>query len=246
METAMLLSEAWEQEAAKWIEWARKPGHDSYWQFHRDQFFELVPAPGKLTIDIGCGEGRLTRHLKELGHNVRGFDVSKTMIAAARQADPEGTYEIAGAGNLPLPDGCADLAVSFMVLQDVDDLSASINELSRVLDKSARACIAIVHPINSAGTFATSTEDSEFIIKGTYLGEHRNCDKFERDGLEMTFHSMHRPLDHYSRAFERAGLLIEAIREHPVPDGVYANSETSRRWKRVPMFMHFRVVKNPI
>src|SRR5271168_712036 len=103
METAMLLSEAWEQEAAKWIEWARKPGHDSYWQFHRDQFFELVPPPGKLTIDIGCGEGRLTRHLKELGHNVKGFDVSKTMINAAQQADPKGTYEIAGAGALPLP-----------------------------------------------------------------------------------------------------------------------------------------------
>ena len=52
------LGDSWDREAENWVRWARKPGHDSYWRFHRDAFFRLVPPPGRLTLDIGCGEGR--------------------------------------------------------------------------------------------------------------------------------------------------------------------------------------------
>ena len=69
--------------------WAREPDHDSYWLFQRDLFLELVPSPGHKTLDLGCGEGRLSRDLKTLGHNVVGVDISPTMIAAARPADPK-------------------------------------------------------------------------------------------------------------------------------------------------------------
>ncbi|MBN9274578.1 MAG: DUF983 domain-containing protein, partial [Mesorhizobium sp.] len=55
----MDLREVWETHATEWIEWARAAGHDSYWTFHRDQFLQIVPPPGRRTIDIGCGEGRL-------------------------------------------------------------------------------------------------------------------------------------------------------------------------------------------
>ena len=38
---------AWEDHAAEWLDWARTPGFDSYWQFHRDQFLTIVPPPGR-------------------------------------------------------------------------------------------------------------------------------------------------------------------------------------------------------
>src|SRR5205085_4681501 len=72
-ETAVSLSDAWEREARAWIEWARAPGHDSYWRFHRDQFLDLVPPPGRLTLDLGCGEGRLSRDLQARPHPVAGI-----------------------------------------------------------------------------------------------------------------------------------------------------------------------------
>ncbi len=236
------LRAAWEREAARWIAWARAPGHDSYWRFHRDQFLELVPPPGRLTLDIGCGEGRLTRDLTARGHTVVAIDASTTLIAAARAADPRGDYRLADAAKLPLPDGSCDLAIAFMSLQDVDDMPAAVAEIGRVLRPGACACIAVVHPLNSAGKFVDETAQSAFVIRGSYLGEALYRDEITRDGLDMTFHSRHRPLESYSRALEAAGLYTDAIREQPMPSSPPL-SERSQRWTRVPLFLHLRARK---
>ena len=70
------LRRAWEEHGPAWLAWAREPGHDSYWRFHRDAFLELVPEPGRRTLDLGCGEGRFSRDLQRLGHDVTGLDAS--------------------------------------------------------------------------------------------------------------------------------------------------------------------------
>jgi len=241
-EPPLSLSQAWEEEAQRWAIWARKPGHDSYWQFHRDQFFTLLPEPGMLTVDVGCGEGRVTRDLKRLGHKMIGIDASATLIGLAREEDPKGKYFHAPASRMPLENACADLAIAFMSLQDVDDLEPSVLEIARVLQNGGRACFAIVHPINSAGKFTSEEADSEFIIKDSYLDEYRYNDWFERAGLEMTFYSQHRPLERYSRALEQAGMVVEAIREPRVPDHA-ASKSAARRWQRLPLFMHIRAFK---
>jgi ubiquinone/menaquinone biosynthesis C-methylase UbiE len=242
MEKELLLSEAWDQESQRWAKWAREPGHDSYWRFHRDQFLQLVPTPGNLTVDIGCGEGRVSRDLKALGHQVIGIDVSPTLVNLAKEADPAGRYLVANAAAIPLESSCADLAIAFMSPQDIDDIDTAFAEASRILIKGGRFLIAIVHPINSSGRFSTEDEDSEFVIAGSYLDEFRYSDNLTRDGLEMTFHSQHRPLERYSRALESTGFLMEAIREHPVPDGAETSLRT-RRWRRLPLFMHIRAIK---
>lgn len=239
----MRLDEAWEGVAADWVRWARAPGHDSYWQFHRERFFELVPPPGDLTMDIGCGEGRVSRDLKALGHRVIAVDASPTMIAAAREADPDGDYRLANAAALPFDDASADLAVAFMSFQDVDDMPGAVREAARVLRPGARACIAVVHPLNSGGTFESDDDDSPFVIAGSYLDAGRTVDVLDRDGHSMTFHSSHHPLEGYARALEDAGLLIEAIREpaSTTLDGQPASR--TRRWLRVPLFLHLRALK---
>ena len=44
----------------------------------------------------------------------------------------------------------------------------------------------------------------------------RHVLRVEREGLGMTFHIEHRPIEVYSKAFEQAGLVIAALRE-PIP-----------------------------
>ena len=235
----MNLSESWEAQAEQWIKWARTPGHDSYWRHHRDQFIRLLPPPGKRTVDIGCGEGRLTRHLKQLGHAVVGIDSSPSLVAAAREMDPSMAIVLANAASIPLRDKCADLAVAFMSLHDVDAMAAAVNEIARILVPGGRLCAAIVHPINSSGRFEASAADARFIIQGDYLGGFRYSQPEERGGLSMTFHSQHRPLEAYFVALEEAGLLVEALREPRVPDEA-VSSPAGRRWQRLPLFLHLR------
>jgi SAM-dependent methyltransferase len=236
------LREAWEEHAAAFVAWARKPGHDSYWRFHRDAFLPLVPAPGRRTLDLGCGEGRLSRDLKALGHDVVGIDASPTMLAAAREVDPQVETHLADAAELPFADGAFDCVVAFMSLQDVDDLEAALREAARVLEPGGRLCLAIVHPINSAGRFESGEPASRYIIEGSYLDRFRYADTIRRDDLEMTFVSDHRPLEAYVDALADAGLLIERLREPAVPETAI-DEPTWRKWQRVPMFLHARAVK---
>ena len=236
------LSEAWEENAAAWIAWAREPGHDSYWRFHRDLFLELVPPPSGRTLDVGCGEGRLTRDLAGLGHDVVGVDASPTLLAAAREASPGMELHVADAADLPFADASFGLVIAFMSLQDVDDLPGALREAARVLAPGGRLCIAIVHPLNSAGTFTSRTTDSPFVIDGSYLDESITDETFERDGLAMRFVSRHRPLETYTELLSANRLLVDRLREPALPEAGF-NGEHGARWRRIPLFLHLRAVK---
>ena len=238
----MSLKDDWEANARAFAAWARRPGHDSYPRFHRDQFLSLLPAPGRRTLDVGCGEGRLARDLAARGHRVLAIDASPTMVSLARAADAAIPVCLGDAAALPLAAACADLVVHFMSLQDIDDMPGAIAEAARVLVVGGRLCLAVVHPINSAGRFASEEPDSPFVIAGSYLDRRRTVDHIERDGLAMTFHSEHRPLAAYFGALERSRLLVEALREHAVPDGAFSRPR-GKRWQRVPLFLHLRARK---
>ncbi len=207
----MSLRDAWEAEARNWVAWARSPGHDSSWQFHRDRFLQLLPPPKGLTLDIGCGEGRFPRDLKAREYGVIGVDASPTLIEHAREAEPGGDYRVADAAHLPLADASVQLVTALLSLHDMDDMDdmddmeGAIAEAARVLVPGGRLCAAVVHPINSGGKFESSAADAAFIIRDSYFEQRRYSDAIERDGLRMTFTSRHRPLEAYFAALESAG-----------------------------------------
>jgi ubiquinone/menaquinone biosynthesis C-methylase UbiE len=122
------------------------PGHDSYWLF-RDLFFDAIgPAPGRLTLEVGCGEGRVARDLARRGHTVVALDASPTLTAMAAAADPGGRYVVGAAAALPFGDGCFDAVVAYNSLMDVADMPASVREASRVLAPGGRLCVCVTHP----------------------------------------------------------------------------------------------------
>jgi SAM-dependent methyltransferase len=234
-----VLRDAWEDHAAEWVAWARAPGHDSYWRFHRDAFLSIVPAPGRLTLDVGCGEGRLSRDLSVLGHRVVGIDASPTMLnAAAGHSNSACPFVLADAARLPVRSEAADCVIAFMSLQDVDELEAAIAELGRTVVPGGHLLMAVTHPANTAGRFAPDPEDAAppFVIEGSWFERRRFADTCERGGYTMTFHSEHRPLQVYADALADGGFLIERIREVGDPD-------PADRWSRIPLFLHIRAVR---
>ena len=234
---------SFEWQAESWLRWARTPGHDAYWQY-RDAFFdELLPAPGHLTLEVGCGEGRVARDLARHGHRVVAVDASPTLAASAAAADPTGRYLVADAAALPFGDGCFDLVVAYNSLMDVDDMPAAVAEAARVLQPGRPLCVSVTHPTADAGRFQSTDPDAPFVIAGSYLGRHRVDEPFERDGLQMHFTGWRYPLEAYSRALEDAGLLINRLREPPAPASALTTRPGYERWQRLPNFLHLRAVK---
>ena len=49
---------------------------------------------GSPALDFGCGTGRSTRFLRNLGLSVVGADISQAMLEQARALDPSGEYHL--------------------------------------------------------------------------------------------------------------------------------------------------------
>jgi SAM-dependent methyltransferase len=238
------MRQGWESEAANWAWFARRPGYDdAHENINRPALVELLPAPGRRTLDFACGEGRLARLLRSMGHAVVGVDASPSMVRLAVAHEDAARAVQADGSRLPFADATFDLVVAYMCLHDFDDMPQAVAEIGRVLEPSGRLCLAIPHPVNSAGSFASKDADAQFVISGSYMASTRTHDTVERGGVRLTFHSEHRPLEAYARALESAGLLIEALREAVPDDEVVARHPTDKRWQRIPLFLHMRVIK---
>lgn len=240
------VNEAWEREADNWIAWARTPGHDAYW-LYRDAFFELVPRAGQATLEIGCGEGRVARDLAARGHRITGLDASPTLVAAARQAHPDGTYIVGDAADLPFPAESFDLVVAYNSLMDIQDMPGALREAARVLAPTGRLCVCVTHPMAEAGRFAARDANAQFVIEGSYLNDQHpwyDQQTFNRGGLQMTFRSYRHSLEQYTRALERARLVIEALREPPVPATEVERDPAEERWTRLPCFLMLRATNS--
>lgn len=235
--------EHWEQQAGNWAAWARRPEFDAYWKYAA-AFFELVPAPGTRTLEVGCGEGRVTRDLATRGHRVTAVDLTHDLLKLAHDASPELSHVRCDAAALPFVDGSFDLAVLYNSLMDVDDMEGTVREAARALAKGGHMCVCVTHPLADAGAFVSRDADSPFVIEDTYLGPRRWLEmEVERDGLRMSFAGWAYPLEAYSRALEAAGLNIEVLREPRVDDPTVLQAPSEHRWRRIPNFLMWRAVK---
>ncbi len=230
----------WEAEAENWVRWARTPGHDAYW-YYRDAFFDaVVPRPKRITLEVGCGEGRVTRDLTARGHRVVAVDGSATLLRHAVEADPDGRYVLSDASSLPVADASVDIVVAYNTLMDFDDMPRAVAEIARVLEPGAVLCICVTHPLFDTGSFDDGADAATFVVREPYFWRRRFDQTVTRGGLAMRFRGWSHPLEDYFSALSGAGFVIEALRE-PVP---LPGIDDSDHWRRVPMFLHLRAVKH--
>ena len=82
---------------------------------------EMTTWRGKRVLEIGCGNGRLTRRLANLGAQVDALDPDKKLIATARKELPVSfsdrvRYKVGSALDLKYPKQTFDIVVFSWVL----------------------------------------------------------------------------------------------------------------------------------
>jgi SAM-dependent methyltransferase len=229
------VTEAWRENAADWLAWARTPGHDvAFWELNLPALELLLPGSDRLpadaaVVDVGCGEGRVGRVLAEHGHRIWGIDSSPLLADAARGAGGFQDVVLGDAAALPWPDNDFDLALAFMTLMDMPDAVTAVREIARVLRPGGWLCIAIGHP------FSEPEEET-----ANYFEGHTFEETVTRNGLAMRFVGQDRPLSYYTGALSDAGFVIEELREpRPGADWPRRHPRLAEAHRR-PFFLHIR------
>ncbi|GGN56994.1 methyltransferase [Streptomyces kronopolitis] len=104
------------------------------------QFAELVSAGGGGPVaDVGCGTGRITAHLRQLGADAFGIDLSPGMIEVARRDHPGVRFEVGSMTGLDLADGSMAGLVAWYSLIHIPDeeIGTVLSHFRRVLRPGA-------------------------------------------------------------------------------------------------------------
>ncbi|GAA2652044.1 class I SAM-dependent methyltransferase [Paractinoplanes durhamensis] len=104
-------------------------------------FAEIVEGP---VVDVGCGPGRITGPLADLGVEVSGIDLSPRMVEVAREVYPAIPFRVGSLLDLDLPDASLGGLVSWYSLVHTPPhlLPSAFAEFFRVLRPGGRLLLA--------------------------------------------------------------------------------------------------------
>jgi ubiquinone/menaquinone biosynthesis C-methylase UbiE len=168
---------------------------------------------GRRILDAGCGSGPLSAALRDRGAIVTGFDKSAGMLKLARKRlGPDADLQVADLGQpLPYPDGAFDDVIASLVLHYLEDWTAPLAELRRVLRSGGRLIASVNHPIQGHPIVRPGAD---------YWATYEWSDEITTaSGRSYTLANWHRPLPAMIDAFTAARFRIAAISEPPpAPD----------------------------
>ena len=195
----------------------------------------------KTALDVGCGEGRFCRMLKQHRIEVTGVDPTDELIEAARARDTDSVYLDGSAERLPFPNNTFDLVVSYLSLIDIPNIEEAIPEMARVLVPGGALLIANLNGFNTAcidtGWIKDSAGHRLYYPIDNYLEERSTWVAYR--GIRTRNH--HRPMSTYMRILLDAGLRLSYFDE-PLPRA-NAPFEKAAEYQRVPWFLVMEWVK---
>lgn len=153
--------------------------------------------------ELGCGSGRVTAHLRDLGLDVFGVDLSPVMIDLAREAYQDLQFEVGSMDALDLADGKLNGIVSWysVIHTPPQDMPSYFAEFRRVLAPDGHLLLAFFesegepvtafdHKVATAyrwpiDDLAGLAGEAGFIEVGRMLREPREEERYRRGHLLM-------------------------------------------------------------
>ena len=227
------MSEDWDRSAEAWIDvigdegdWGRRYVLDA------PMLARLDAGQVQAAVDIGCGEGRFCRMMRDRGIRTIGVDPTAALIERARALDPSGDYRVMGGEALDLTDASVDLALFYLSLIDIPDLDRAIAEARRSLRPGGRVLVANLQSFNTAAVPLGWTHEPDgtrrFCIDH-YLEER----PVQTEWRGISIINWHRPLGVYMTAFLDHGFNLRYFSE----PGPSTRGDKADRYRRVPNFM---------
>jgi SAM-dependent methyltransferase len=229
------MSGGWNESAEAWIAAVGERGDWSREHVLDVAMLSRVENRGfRFALDVGCGEGRFCRALRQRGIDAIGIDPTPTLIAEARRRDAHGQYQIGKAEQLAFADQKFDLVVSYLTLIDIADFRATIREMARVRKIGGSLVIANLTGFTSACAAEGWIRDEQG--RGVHYPVDRYLDEYPQwvawDGIRIE--NWHRPLGAYMMALLGEGLALRFFQE-PEPTG--ADAERVALYCRAPWFV---------
>lgn len=190
-------------------------------------------------LDIGAGEGQISRLAADLGSEVVAIDPTWAQISEAAQRAGGPSFAQSGAAALPFADEAFDAAVACLVFEHIRDVDDAIAEVARVLRPGGRFAFFLNHPLlqtpNSGWIDDQMLDPPEQYWRiGDYLVEDETIEEVER-GVFIPF--IHRPLSRYVNALADHGLLLEQMHEPAPPSGFLERASAYEAAASIPRLL---------
>ncbi len=119
----------------------RSPGHVSLPEVWREVLASTFEGRMRI-LDVGTGTGFLALILAELGHEVVGIDLSRGMLAVAREkarkTGMDVEFRLGDAENLPFSDASFDAVICRHLLWTLPNPQKAVKEWSRVVGDAGK------------------------------------------------------------------------------------------------------------
>ena len=141
-------------------------------------------------LELGCGTGKNTAFLVNVGETVHALDFSEGMIGKAKEKVKAENVRFSMADltkRWPCEDAAYDLIVCNLVLEHIKDLNHIFSEAMRVLHVNGRFFISELHPFKQYGGTKARFERGEDIIEVDVFVHHISefTNAAEANGLRL-------------------------------------------------------------
>jgi SAM-dependent methyltransferase len=228
--------DAWERHAGWWQDGFTEGADPEYVEQIVPICMEVLEGRRRV-VDIGCGEGQLSRVLAARGADVVGLDPTVAQLRVASQRGGPPAYARADASRIPLADASCDGALACLVFEHLEDHRPAIAEVARVLAPGGRFAWFLNHPLlqcPGSGWVIDHTLEEEFWLVGPYLETDVTMEELS-PGILLPF--VHRPLSQYVNALADEGMMITQMMEPAPPPGFIAKAPEYKDAAAIPRLL---------